>query len=47
MMEELDLQLLNLEFRVMLLEEQVEEANNIVESLSNDIELFKVKYVDG
>jgi hypothetical protein len=46
-MEELDLQLLNLEFRVMLLEEQVEEANNIVESLSNDIELFKVKYVDG
>ena len=46
-MEELDLQLLNLEFRVMLLEEQVKEANNIVESLSNDIELFKVKYVDG
>ena len=47
MMEELDLQLLNLEFRVMLLEEQIKEANNIVESLSNDIELFKVKYVDG
>jgi hypothetical protein len=47
MMEELDLELLNLEFRVMLLEEQIKEANNIVVSLSNDIELFKVKYVDG
>ena len=46
-MEELDLELLNLEFRVMLLEEQIKEANNIVVSLSNDIELFKVKYVDG
>ena len=46
-MEELDLQLLNLEFRVMLLEEQIKEANSKVVSLSNDIELFKVKYSDG
>jgi hypothetical protein len=46
-MDELDLELLNLEFRVMLLEEQVTEAKNKLTSLSNDIELFKVKYVDG
>jgi hypothetical protein len=46
-MEELDLELLNLEFRVMLLEEQIQEAKSKVISLSNDVELFKVKYVDG
>jgi hypothetical protein len=40
-MEELDLQLLNLEFRVMLLEEQLKEAENKAISLLNNIELYK------
>jgi hypothetical protein len=46
-MDELDLELLNLEFRVMLLEEQIKETASKVTSLSEDIEVFKVKYVDG
>jgi hypothetical protein len=46
-MDELDLELLNLEFRVMLLEEQIKETASKVTSLSEDIEIFKVKYVDG
>jgi hypothetical protein len=46
-MDELDLELLNLEFRVMLLEEQIKETASKVISLSEDIEVFKVKYIDG
>ena len=40
-MDELDLELLNLEFRLMLLEEQIKEARTKANSLLNDIELFK------